>query len=641
MDLFDYQRRETCEVQIGSTPLGGQNPIRVQSMTNTVTLDTEACVAQTLRIAQAGGEYVRLTTQGVREAENLKNINAGVRAAGCDVPLVADVHFNPRVADVAAEYAEKVRINPGNYVDSARTFKQLTYTDEEYAAEIRKIEERFVPFLDICRRNHTAIRIGVNHGSLSDRIMSRYGDTPEGIVESCMEFLRICVKQDFKDVVISIKASNTVVMVQSVRLLVQVMEQEGMNFPIHLGVTEAGDGEDGRIKSAVGIGALLADGIGDTIRVSLSEAPENEIPVARKLVDYVVQRQGHIMVPGIAAEDFNYVRPVRRVTRAVGNIGGDQVPVVVADRMDLQAAAAPSSAGASASPSAAGASASPSVPDFLPDYIYCGQNLPEKEHREPTAYIVDADCWTGEENTYPAFPYNMLPFMGQCPAKLKFLFLSYAALTEEVRACLKYHPEVVIIAQSNHKNRLAEFRALIHELTRNGLQNPVIVFQHYAHSQEEKEDFQIESAADMGALLFDGLCDGIYLYNNGSLSHQDIDATAFSILQAARQRTSKTEYISCPGCGRTLYDLQDTLARVKAATAHLKGLKIAVMGCIVNGPGEMADADYGYVGAARGKVSLYKKKECIEKNIPAEEAVEKLLRLIRDNGDDPEYNIGQ
>ena len=627
MDLFDYQRRETCEVQIGSTPLGGQNPIRVQSMTNTVTLDTEACVAQTLRIAQAGGEYVRLTTQGVREAENLKNINAGVRAAGCDVPLVADVHFNPRVADVAAEYAEKVRINPGNYVDSARTFKQLTYTDEEYAAEIRKIEERFVPFLDICRRNHTAIRIGVNHGSLSDRIMSRYGDTPEGIVESCMEFLRICVKQDFKDVVISIKASNTVVMVQSVRLLVQVMEQEGMNFPIHLGVTEAGDGEDGRIKSAVGIGALLADGIGDTIRVSLSEAPENEIPVARKLVDYVVQRQGHIMVPGIAAEDFNYVHPVRRVTRAVGNIGGDQVPVVVADRMDLQAAGTLTS--------------HQSVPDFLPDYIYCGQNLPEKEHREPTAYIVDADCWTGEENTYPAFPYNMLPFMGQCPAKLKFLFLSYAALTEEVRACLKYHPEVVIIAQSNHKNRLAEFRALIHELIRNGLQNPVIVFQHYAHTQEEKEDFQIESAADMGALLFDGLCDGIYLYNNGSLSHQDIDATAFSILQAARQRTSKTEYISCPGCGRTLYDLQDTLARVKAATAHLKGLKIAVMGCIVNGPGEMADADYGYVGAARGKVSLYKKKECIEKNIPAEEAVEKLLRLIRDNGDDPEYNTNK
>lgn len=627
MDLFDYQRRETCEVQIGDTPLGGKNPIRVQSMTNTVTMDTEACVAQILRIAQAGGEYVRLTTQGVREAENLKNINAGVRAAGCNVPLVADVHFNPRVAEVAALYAEKVRINPGNYVDAARTFKHLSYTDEEYAAEIKKIEERFIPFLEICRQHHTAIRIGVNHGSLSDRIMSRYGDTPEGIVESCMEFLRICVKQNFKDVVISIKASNTVVMVQSVRLLVQVMEKEGMNFPLHLGVTEAGDGEDGRIKSAVGIGALLADGIGDTIRVSLSEAPENEIPVARKLVDYVTQRAGHVMVPGIAADDFNYIHPVRRKTRPVGNIGGDQVPVVVADRMDLQAAGT--------------LDAYYAASDFMPDYIYCGQNLPDKEHREPTAYIVDADCWTGEENTYPAFPYNMLPFMGQCSAKIKFLFLSYAALTEEVRVCLKYHPEVVIIAQSNHKNRLAEFRALIHELTRNGLQNPVIVFQHYAHSQEEKEDFQIESAADMGALLFDGLCDGIYLYNNGTLSHQDVEATAFSILQAARQRTSKTEYISCPGCGRTLYDLEDTLARVKAATAHLKGLKIAVMGCIVNGPGEMADADYGYVGAARGKVSLYKKKECIEKNIPAEEAVDKLLRLIRENGDDPDYHPNQ
>ena len=406
MDLFDYQRRQTCEVQIGGTPLGADNPIRVQSMTNTVTLDTEACAAQTLRIAEAGGEYVRLTTQGVREAENLKEINAAVRAAGCNVPLVADVHFNPKVADVAAEYAEKVRINPGNYVDAARTFKQLTYTDEEYAAEIQKIEQRFVPFLNICKENHTAIRIGVNHGSLSDRIMSRYGDTPEGIVESCMEFLRICVQQDFKDVVISIKASNTVVMVQSVRLLVQVMENEGMDFPIHLGVTEAGDGEDGRIKSAVGIGALLADGIGDTIRVSLSEAPENEIPVARKLVDYVTRKQGHVMVPGIAADVFNYIHPVRRKTHAVGNIGGDQVPVVVADRMDLQAAG-----------QLADAAASLKASELKPDYIYCGQNLPEKELREEAAYIVDADCWTGEPNTYPAFPYNMLPFMGQCPAR--------------------------------------------------------------------------------------------------------------------------------------------------------------------------------------------------------------------------------
>lgn len=623
MELFDYHRRKTGVVHIGGTPLGGDFPIRVQSMTNTSTMDTDACVAQTLRIAEAGGDYVRLTTQGVREAENMRLINTGVREAGCNVPLVADVHFNPKVADVAALYAEKVRVNPGNYVDAARTFKHIEYTEEEYAQELKKIEERFVPFLRICRENHTAVRIGVNHGSLSDRIMSRYGDTPEGIVESCMEFLRICVKENFTDVVISIKASNTVVMVQSVRLLVQVMEQEGMDFPLHLGVTEAGDGEDGRIKSAVGIGALLADGIGDTVRVSLSEAPEAEIPVARKLVDHVTARAGAMMIPAQAADDFNYVHPVRRKTRAVKNIGGDNVPVVVADRMDLAASGELRNFRAH--------------PDLCPDYIYCGRNLPPKEEREEAAYIVDADVWTGEENTYPAFPYNMLPLMGQCPADLKFLFVSYGASTDEVRACLKYHPEVVVISQSNHQNRLGEHRALIHELTREGLQNPVVVFQHYAHRQEEKEDFQIESAADMGALLFDGLCDGIYLYNNGTLDHASIDATAFGILQAARLRTTKTEYISCPGCGRTLYDLQDTIARIKQATAHLKGLKIGIMGCIVNGPGEMADADYGYVGAARGKVSLYKKKECVEMNIPAEEAVDKLLKLIRENGDDPEY----
>ena len=624
MDLFNYRRRETVEVHIGDTPLGGANPVRLQSMTNTSTMDTGASVAQTLRIARAGGEYVRLTTQGVREAENLKEINAGVRAAGCLVPLVADVHFNPRVADVAALYAEKVRINPGNYVDAARTFKHLEYTDEEYARELERLEARFVPFLRICRENHTAIRIGVNHGSLSDRIMSRYGDTPEGIVESCMEFLRICVKEQFTDVVVSIKASNTVVMVRSVRLLVDAMEREGMAFPLHLGVTEAGDGEDGRIKSAVGIGALLADGLGDTVRVSLSEAPEAEIPVARKLVDYVMRREGAMMIPGLAAEGFDWLRPVRRETVAVRDIGGGHVPVVVADRMDLASAGRLKDF-------------SPH-PDFRPDYVYCGRELPSAADREEgVAYIVDADVWTGEEGTFPAFPYNMLPFVGGCRAELKFLFLTYGALDEEVRACLRLHPEVVVISQSGHQNRLGEHRALIHELTREGLRNPVIVFQQYAHSQEEKEDFQIESAADMGALLFDGLCDGVYLYNNGTLDHRDIDATAFGILQAARLRTSKTEYISCPGCGRTLYDLQDTLARIKAATSHLKGLKIAVMGCIVNGPGEMADADYGYVGAARGKVSLYKKKECVERNIPAEEAVERLLRLIRENGDDPEY----
>lgn len=609
MDLFNYSRRDTSEVNVGAVPLGGLNPIRIQSMTNTSTQDTEACVAQAKRIVDAGGEYVRLTTQGVKEAENLMNINIGLRSDGYMVPLVADVHFNPKVADVAALYAEKVRINPGNYVDPGRTFKQLEYTGEEYAGELQKIRDRFVPFLNICKENHTAIRIGVNHGSLSDRIMSRYGDTPEGMVESCMEFLRICVAEGFTDVVISIKASNTVVMVKTVRLLVSVMEKEGMSFPLHLGVTEAGDGEDGRIKSALGIGALLSDGLGDTIRVSLSEEPEAEIPVARKLVDYITARQNHPYIPGMEPPGFNYLSPARRQTNAVRNIGGENLPVVLADRMDGRME---------------------TDPQFTPDYIYAARALPE-QREENVQYILDADVWEGAAHTWPAFNYQQMPLIGSCPAEMKFLFLPYMALTDEVIAGLKQHPEVVIISQSNHPNRLGEHRALAHMLTAEGLKNPVIFFQHYA--ENEAEDLQIKAAADMGALIFDGLCDGIYLFNQGNLSHAVIDATAFGILQAGRVRTSKTEYISCPGCGRTLFNLHDTIARIKAATSHLKGLKIGIMGCIVNGPGEMADADYGYVGAGRGKVSLYKRKECIEKNIPEEEAVDKLIELIKANGD--------
>ena len=590
--------------------MGGSNPIRIQSMTNTATQDTEASVAQAKRIADAGGEYVRLTAQGIKEADNLMNINAALRRDGYMVPLVADIHFNPKVADVAAQYVEKVRINPGNYVDAARTFKHLEYTDEEYAQELQKIRDRFVPFLNICKENYTAIRIGVNHGSLSDRIMSRYGDTPEGMVESCMEFLRICVEEHFTDVVISIKASNTVVMVKTVRLLAAVMEKEGMHFPLHLGVTEAGDGEDGRIKSALGIGALLADGLGDTIRVSLSEAPEAEIPVARKLVNYIMQRQNHPYIPGAEATGFNYLSPTRRKTVAVRNIGGDHQPAVIAERLDGEYE---------------------TNQQFAPDYIYMG-HTPLKMRELGIAYILDANLWQGEEGTYPAFNHHQLYLLSACQADMKFLFLTYMTLNEEVIACLKYHPEIVIVSQSNHPNRLGEHRALVHQLMQEGLENPVVFFQHYA--ENETEDFQIKAAADMGALILDGLCDGIFLFNQGNnISHATVDATAFGILQAGRVRTSKTEFISCPGCGRTLFDLQSTIARVKAATSHLKGLKIGIMGCIVNGPGEMADADYGYVGAARGKVSLYKKKECVEKNIPEEEAVEKLIALIKANGD--------
>ena len=615
MDIFNYSRRETSEVNIGATPMGGSNPIRIQSMTNTFTQDTDACVAQVKRIVDAGGEYVRLTTQGIKEAENLKNINAALRQDGYMAPLVADVHFNPKVADVAAHYAEKVRINPGNYVDAARTFKHLEYSDEEYAQELQKIRDRFIPFLNICKENHTAIRIGVNHGSLSDRIMSRYGDTPEGMVESCMEFLRICVAENFTDVVISIKASNTVVMVKTVRLLADIMEKEGMHFPLHLGVTEAGDGEDGRIKSALGIGALLADGLGDTIRVSLSEAPEAEISVARKLVDYIAQRHDHPYLPGAVAPEFNYLSPTRRKTVAVHNIGREHLPVVIAARLD---------------------GTMEFDPQFMPDYVYVGHQLTEQPI-EDMQYIVDANIWEGKVNTWPAFSSEQLPFISGCNASLKFLFITYMGLNDEAIACLKFHPEVVLISQSNHPNRLGEQRALVHQLMNEGLKNPVIFFQHY--TENEAENLQIKAAADMGALIFDGVCDGIFLFNQGSkkgdkmISDKVVDATAFGILQAGRIRTSKTEYISCPGCGRTLYDLESTIARIKAATSHLKGLKIGIMGCIVNGPGEMADADYGYVGAGRGKISLYKKKECIEKNIPEDEAVEKLIELIKANGD--------
>lgn len=612
-DLFNYRRRSSSPVQVGDLQIGGDAPIRIQSMTTTNTNDTEACVEQAERIIKAGGELVRLTTQGRREAENLKNINARLRTDGFNTPLVADVHFNANVADVAALYAEKVRVNPGNYVDPARVFKKIEYTDAEYADELKKLEDRFVPFLNICKEHHTAVRIGVNHGSLSDRIMSRYGDTPEGIVESCMEFLRICKKEQFDNVVISIKASNTVIMVRTVRLLVDEMDRNDMHYPLHLGVTEAGEGEDGRIKSAVGIGALLADGIGDTVRVSLSEEPEAEIPVARHLVDYITKREGHLMVPATASPDFNWLRPERRKTRAAGGIGGSNVPVVIASLPN----------GQTAIDAEFGA-------DTTPDYIYCGSSLPTNRN-EGQKYIVDFNAYTGAKDTYPIFPYNATPFISSVKADVKFLVLQLGAPSEEYLACLKAHPEVVVIAVSNQQNKLGEQRALTHELWTNGLFNPVVFAQMYRHNAQEKADFQLEAAADMGALMIDGLCDGIWLMNDGDINVRDVADTSFAILQAARLRTSKTEYISCPGCGRTLYDLRSTIAKIKAATAHMKGLKIGIMGCIVNGPGEMADADYGYVGAGPGKISLYKQKMCVEKAIPESEAVEHLLRFIEED----------
>ena len=641
IDLFNYKRRESTVAHAGTLDIGGDNPVRVQSMTTTNTDDTDASVAQAERIIDAGGELVRLTTQGRREAENLKNIKAKLVADGYNQPICADVHFNANVADAAALYADKVRINPGNYVDPARTFKKLEYTDEEYAQELKKIEDRLTPFIKICKEHHTCVRIGVNHGSLSDRIRNRYGDTPEGIVESCMEFLRIFKKQHFNDVVISIKASNTVVMVQSVRLLVAEMDKEHMHYPLHLGVTEAGEGEDGRIKSAVGIGALLADGIGDTIRVSLSEDPEREIPVAKYLTWYMRKKQGHLMIPGEQYKGFDWLYPIRRKTKAVGNIGGTNVPVVVAS--------------------------GDSKGELRPDYIYVGSKLPEHPVKGQK-YIVDFNVYiklveesqkaqvanSGRDSQsstsllkedwggslYPIFPVTAMPLIGMVDAPVKFLTLQYGTPSDEYLACLKAHPEVVVVCMTQHQNKLGDQRALVHEMMNAGVENPVIFAEMYHHSSNDETDdnqhlsplteLQLEASADMGALMMDGLTDGLWLMNDGDIPQEDISKTAFDILQAGRLRMVKTEYISCPGCGRTLYDLQKTIARIKEATKGMKGLKIGIMGCIVNGPGEMADADYGYVGAGPGKVSLYHNKECVEHNIPEDEAVDHLLKLINE-----------
>ncbi len=558
MNDFNYRRRHSSTVQIGNVPLGGDNPIRIQSMTSTSTLDTDASVAQCRRIFDAGADYVRLTAQGVREAHNIGEIRAALHAAGYTKPLVADIHFNPKAAFEAAATTDKVRINPGNFVDAARTFKKLEYTDEEYAAELEKIRRAVVPFIAICREHHTAVRLGVNHGSLSDRIMSRYGDTPAGMVESAMEYLRIFREENFNDVAISIKASNTVIMVETVRRLVAEMDREDMHYPLHLGVTEAGDGEDGRIKSAVGIGTLLAEGIGDTVRVSLSEEPELEIPVARKLVDYITAREGHAPISGCFAKAYNRIAPERRPTNAVGSIGGQNVPVVAT-------ALSPADVAAIAT---------------KPDFFLSDVNWKEVDASAKSEGFSDDD---------------------------------------------------VLLLTSHHANPVGEIEAFIHRLWDNGCKAPVVVRMSYDDANEE--DVQVKAGADFGALMLNGLVDGIVLDAPNLPNNADAVAYSFGILQAARRRTTKTEYISCPSCGRTLYDLQHAVKEIKAATSHLKGLKIGIMGCIVNGPGEMADADYGYVGAAVGKVSLYKGKECVERNVPQDVALTHLIDLIKANGD--------
>ena len=615
MDFFNYKRRPTVDVPVGSITMGGNFPVVVQTMTNTDTRDTEGSVAQCERIIAAGADLIRLTTQGVREADNLRNIHRELRKKGYDTPLSADIHFNPRAALVAATVAEKVRINPGNFVDKQKTFAELEYTEEEYAREMDKIRAQVVPFLNVCKEHGTAVRIGVNHGSLSDRIMSRYGDTPEGMVESCMEYLRIAVEEGFNDIVISMKASNTLLMTKAVRLLVDRMDQEDIHFPLHLGVTEAGDGEDGRMKSAVGIGALLSDGLGDTIRVSLSEDPEAEVPVARKLVDYVMQRQGHSAIEGTLYPGFSPFSTDRRETEAVWNIGGEHLPVVISDRSHINDMTI--------------------NPHFIPDYIYVGSSVPENFPKGMKS-IVDFPAWEERIDNFPLFTVNNMTGMEGCNAPVRFLRISYPELNEVVLAQIKADKKVVLILTTDHLNGVGEQRAFFHTLLNADCRVPVVLQRSY--SENDPEDVMIKGGVDFGTVLLDGFGNGIMLSNEGSIAITDLDNYAFGLLQAARVRTSKTEFISCPSCGRTLFDLQTTVALVKKHFSHLKHLKIGVMGCIVNGPGEMADADYGYVGAEHGKISLYRRKELVEKNIPQAEAVEHLIQLIKDHGDwtDPE-----
>ena len=603
---MNYKRRTTISVAIGDTPLGSDYPIRVQSMTNTSTNDIEASVAQCRRIADAGADYVRLTAQGVREADNIGEIRSRLRAEGYMVPLVADIHFNPKAAFEAAQKTDKVRINPGNFVDAARTFKKLTYTDEEYRQELQRIHDALVPFIALCREHHTAVRLGVNHGSLSARIMSRYGDTPAGMVESVMEFLRVFVAENFLNVVISIKASNTVVMVETVRRLVRAMDAEDMHFPLHLGVTEAGDGEDGRIKSAVGIGTLLAEGLGDTIRVSLSEEPEAEIPVARKLVDYITSRAGHKPIEGGISKGYDPVCPQRRVTNEVaGVMGGRMKPIVIADL----------------APKALKGK-------MRPDFFFAADGCPDDCGND--RFIVPQALYKGYANESPLFTLAEIEALQACKAPLKWLVVSDDVAIEKLEP-LRGDTATALIVEPTNVNVPAGEQALLHALTDAGITLPAVIKNTYSDTDDEW--LQVKAGADFGTLLLNGFSDGIWLSAPRFADADRVVRYELGILQASRLRMSKTEFISCPGCGRTLYDLQTTVKRVKEATSHLSHLKIGIMGCIVNGPGEMADADYGYVGAAAGKISLYKNKECVERNIPEAEAIPRLIALIKANGD--------
>ncbi len=645
-------RLPTREVKIGNLTIGSGHPIRIQTMTTTDTMDTEATLAQTIRCIEAGAELVRITAPSKKEAENLLAIKLAVRAAGYDTPLVADIHFTPNAAEIAARIIEKVRINPGNYVDKKK-FDQIEYTDEEYLGEIERIRERFTPLVRICKAHGTAMRIGTNHGSLSDRIMSRYGDTALGMVESAMEFLRIARAEDYHQIVLSMKSSNPMVMVEAYRTLVQhMMDEFGECYPLHLGVTEAGDGEDGRIKSAIGIGTLLAEGIGDTIRVSLTEDPEFELPVCRDLVDMV-----GIKELGIGKSESGNPHVERRISRAVGNIGGNNVPVVVADFMHADEVRPEDLAAIGYRYDAVPDKWN--IGDGAADYIFLGRKQLDFELPGTLKAVVTAAYWNtlSPENKAVYIPcFAPEDYDGATPAQRhpSINFLNFDICLSEADAenhlpfieKLIADPTIVLCMYDTKVQPAKSIRAFLKKYSPQGLNAPVIIADasYSATVDQQLIDFSVTS----GGLLLDGIGDGVWLMNDPSKmentrstgrtylevknNNQFLNNTAFSILQATRRRISKTEYISCPSCGRTLFDLQETTAKIRAATHHLKGVKIAIMGCIVNGPGEMADADFGYVGSGPGKITLYKSKDVMKKNVPSGIAVDELIKLLKDHG---------
>jgi (E)-4-hydroxy-3-methylbut-2-enyl-diphosphate synthase len=623
-------------VKIGDLALGGDQPIRVQSMTTTDTMNTQATVEQSIRMIEAGCELVRITAPSITEAENLAAIKNELRKRGYNTPLVADIHFTPNAAEIAARIVEKVRVNPGNYADKKK-FEHIEYTDAAYDEELMRIRERFIPLVRICKENGTAMRIGTNHGSLSDRILSRYGDTPLGMVESAMEFLRICQDENYHEIVLSMKASNPQVMVQAYRLLVQHMIQANMNYPLHLGVTEAGDGEDGRIKSAAGIGTLLEDGLGDTVRVSLTEDPEFEMPVAQALISRYSARAKGETIPPVSSSHGQWTIPYspyeyeRRASDKVQNIGGHAVPVVIADYSRKEKITA-------ASLFACGYQYAVqldkwNLTDQACDFIYAGDLDVDFEIPGTLGVIVNSAKWKSvaeKERRYPLFCGNEFFSSAQSPV-LNFVAVDLNTLNADFIARISTQKNAVLILDSIHPHAMCEQRRAFIALMESNCRIPVIIKRNFM--QEDEERFQLYAATDCSALLLDGMGDGVWLKSSEKVTPIVSNQTAFGILQATRTRISKTEYISCPSCGRTLFDLQETTAKIRNRTYHLKGVKIGIMGCIVNGPGEMADADYGYVGTGVGKITLYKGKEVVRRNIPESEAVDALIELIRQHGD--------